>query len=115
MAQMPDREDLAREQDHAQGREVASLELAVAGQQGQRRRDRVQDRDSPPGEHLGHPARVQHQLLVKQHHPRPVAQRDEEVEHRQVEVKRGVAGEAVGLVWLEHGRAPRDEADHVAV
>ena len=76
----------------------------MLGQEREDRRGRVPDADPPLGEEVAERGRVFAQVLADQDQRRRVAARGEEVEDRQVEVERGVRGEAI--VVVPGARAP---------
>ena len=97
-------------------REARTVQPAVLGQEREDRRRRVPDADPPLGQEVAEPAGVLAQVFTDQHQRRRGLAGGEEVEDRQVEMERGMRGEAIVVVpGAERLPAPVEEREGIGV
>ena len=90
-----DRKDLAGKEHQARRHGTRTIEPPVPREQGQDRGGRVPDRDAFRCEEIAQQFRLPGQTLTNHDQGRRVAAGDEEIEDRQVKVKRCMGGEAI--------------------
>ncbi len=110
-----DRKHLAGEDDHSQRRQRWALELAALHERGQRRRNRIPDRDRLLGDEPREHHWKERELTRDQDERRSAGGRREQVEDREVEVKRSVAREPVLRHHSHLPSRPEDECKAVGV